>query len=102
MKTNNITRTISYSTLKVYSFSKENGMNTNIYSVPGDYSKLKGDELLKDVRETLETEIVKICMVEVIETKKEKRVISLTDFVKYSHVATKEDEENEKEEKEDV
>lgn len=94
-----ITRTITYSVLEILTFNPETmECNRRAWTIPGDLTKLDSKELLAQVRETLETDEIKVGAAKVTSTRKEKRVISMTDFIKYSHVATKEDEENAREE----
>lgn len=94
MKTLFISRTITYSEIKVISLhlsTMEPG--SNVYTIPGDYSKVDANDLLRDVRETLETDEIKIAGVKVINTRTEKRVMSIQKFIENSEIATKETEE---------
>ena len=88
MKTQFITRTISYSKIRVISTNLDTmETHSNEYTVPGDYADMAPRDLLKEVRDTLESDTVSIAAVKVIGTVNEKRVMSLDDFIKYSTVA---------------
>ena len=93
-----ISRTISYSVISLTVFNMNEGMAHTEISVPGDYSKIDEKELLAEMREFLETDVIKILQAFFKDKRKEKRVMDLNDFIKYSHVATKEEIEAEKEE----
>lgn len=97
MKTQFITRTISYSKIRVISTNLDTmETHSNEYTVAGDYADMAPRDLLKEVRDTLESDTVSIAAVKVIGTVNEKRIMSLDDFIKYSTVA----EEKKKGEKE--
>lgn len=101
MKTRVITRTFTVTTLSVmaYDFDKKD-MTFKQYDTTAPVDKLTDEELLSEIRESCETATFKVISVNRKLSRKEKRVISEDDFLKYSHVETPEEKEANKEEKE--
>ena len=96
MKTQFITRTISYSRIRITTTDLDTmEMNTREWTVPGDFSDLTPRELLKEIRETMESDKISVAAAKIVGTTTEKRIMSLEDFIKYSSVA----EDKKKEEK---
>ena len=102
MKTRVITRTFTVTTLSVmaYDFEKRD-MTFRQYDTTAPVHKMTDSELLSEIRESMETDTFKVISVERKLSRKEKRVISEDDFLKYSHVETPEEKAaNNEEEKE--
>jgi len=88
MKTQFITRTISYSRIRITTTDLDSmEMNTREWTVPGDFSDLAPRDLLKEIRDTLESDKISVAAAKVVGTTTEKRIMSLDDFIKYSAVA---------------
>ena len=97
MKTQFITRTISYSRIRITTTDLDSmETNTREWTVPGDFSDLSPRDLLKETRDTLESDKISVAAAKIVGTTTEKRVMTLDDFIKYSIVA----EEKKKGEKE--
>lgn len=101
MKTRVITRTFTVTTLSImaYDFDKKD-MTFRQYDTTAPVEKLTDEELLSEIRESCETATFKVVSVTRKLSRKEKRIISEDDFLKYSHVETPEEKEAYNEEKE--
>lgn len=94
-----ISRTLTYSEIEVTTFNKEQrALYTIREKISGDYSKVKPEAFLTEVREKLESETITVCDAKVVSTTKEKRIMTVEDFIRYSHVPTKDEQENIEEE----
>lgn len=100
MKIRMITRTITSTLVSVACFDfseREKGMHYVTRELSGDFNKVPENERLNAIRESMETDTFKVLSVEVKETVKRKYAISENDFIKYGHIATDEDKDNEDE-----
>ena len=91
-----ISRTLTYSEIEVTTFNRDlRALFTIREKLSGDFSKMKPEDFLDEVREKLEGENspVTVCDAKVVQTIKEKRIMTVEDFIKYSHVPSDEEKE---------
>ena len=93
-----ITRTIKSTVVNIMFFDmKKMAQDSRQERFSGDLMKLSADEMKALSRERFETADNPVLMAVAVRTEEEKYAISETDFIKYGHKVTKEDEEQEQE-----
>lgn len=97
-----ITRTITSTNCSVLCYDLTSGQIAHKdFTVSGDFTKVSDDEKLAFIREAMEKrEKVSVIKVDALVAVKRKYAIAETDFLKYAHVMTKEEEAENSEEEE--